>query len=942
MSLLERLEAKKKDNGAQEDESLTGGEVLTQAIQNIPSSAGQLVSDITMPIRHPIMTAQSLASLGRGIYQLTTPGEQPDEATAKAVGKFFADRYGTFEGFKKSFAQDPLGILSDISVVFTGGAAAAAKVPGVAGRTTATISKVGDVIDPVLGGAKLIGATAKGVGNVATPLLGLTTGAGADAISTAVKAGASGPEAQKLFLENMRGQVSPDEIVPKALQAMKDLSGQKTKDFKSSKKQLALESTPIVFTKITDKIADFEKSKMFEGMSELSAKAQDKLNNIKKIVAEFEANPKLHNAKGLDILKRRIDAEYPTGINVGDAGMVVTDIRNSIKSQILKEVPEYGKVMKDYELAINLEKQFRSELSLGRNANAGTTLRKLQSAMRNNVNTSYGNRLNMLNMLDPSLVTEIGGQALNAITPRGLQGLTAGAMAGYGGFFNPAALAGLPLQSPRLVGETAFKIGQLQKSLQPLKSRTALQTARSARLFGEFQRATDTDDQAELLRLLLKNPDLEDSTESFKSNEINDLKGDALQLKDQFGDDDDDTDVLSLAEGGDVSMTANNIVNDVLLLYRSAFSPEELQTEPLKKQVMSMLRIENDLENPKFQDQIYKEIQTYRNRLQADMRKSNSNEMDSLKKMQNLLDQSLNKNIEDGFATGDEMIIDQLKYAPNLYQNFVDFNNEDDAIDTKEKIANKILQQIENNDYTPKNVVNLMFAHKQFAPNQTMPTLINKLQSTLPEDKFVDVKDILKDGIISKAFSVSKQQSNIAENFSNVMNGQKEIVDALFSPIEVARLKGFKKNVLPGLNKEIKDNPENINNIMISALAKKDLLNFAKPIADDSSLDIARQTLQRFQEPLVTKDPSLEIDVDEGLQLEAMPMQMPIENIDPQMGSQNLQTSISNFAMPSIEQPLFAQPRSELSLPQIISPTILPDELDREIAMRKSGIAGLV
>ena len=191
MSLLERLEAKKKDNGAQEDESLTGGEVLTQAIQNIPSSAGQLVSDITMPIRHPIMTAQSLASLGRGIYQLTTPGEQPDEATAKAVGKFFADRYGTFEGFKKSFAQDPLGILSDISVVFTGGAAAAAKVPGVAGRTTATISKVGDVIDPVLGGAKLIGATAKGVGNVATPLLGLTTGAGADAISTAVNARSS-------------------------------------------------------------------------------------------------------------------------------------------------------------------------------------------------------------------------------------------------------------------------------------------------------------------------------------------------------------------------------------------------------------------------------------------------------------------------------------------------------------------------------------------------------------------------------------------------------------------------------------------------------------------------------------------------------------------------------------------------------------------------------
>ena len=129
MSLLERLEEQRKNNSSQEEDSMPISEVLGQAVSNIPSSAGQLVSDITMPIRHPIQTAQSLASLGRGIYQLTTEGEQPDEATAKAVGKFFVDRYGSFEGFKKSFAEDPLGIVSDISVVFTGGAGLAAKVP---------------------------------------------------------------------------------------------------------------------------------------------------------------------------------------------------------------------------------------------------------------------------------------------------------------------------------------------------------------------------------------------------------------------------------------------------------------------------------------------------------------------------------------------------------------------------------------------------------------------------------------------------------------------------------------------------------------------------------------------------------------------------------------------------------------------------------------------
>ena len=56
------------------------------------------------------------------------------------------------------------------------------------------------------------------------------------------------------------------------------------------------------------------------------------------IVKEFEKNPKLHNAKGLDILKRRIDAEYPTGLNVGDSGVVVTELRNLVKSKISDKI----------------------------------------------------------------------------------------------------------------------------------------------------------------------------------------------------------------------------------------------------------------------------------------------------------------------------------------------------------------------------------------------------------------------------------------------------------------------------------------------------------------------------------------------------------------------------------------------------------------------------
>jgi hypothetical protein len=205
----------------------------------------------------------------------------------------------------------------------------------------------------------------------------------------------------------------------------------------------------------------------------------------------------------MDNLKRKIDAEYPTGLAVGDAGMVVSEIRNSVKAQIIDEVPEYGKVMKDYEIAINLEKQYMSELSLN-SKNAGTTLRKLQSAMRNNVNTNYGNRLEMLKNLDPNLVTEISGQALSNIAPRGIQGASAGTIGAVAPFTNPMALAALPLQSPRLVGEAALKAGQASRKLKPLQSQTALQLARASRVAGELERASPSEKQKELLRLLSK------------------------------------------------------------------------------------------------------------------------------------------------------------------------------------------------------------------------------------------------------------------------------------------------------------------------------------------------------------------------------------------------------------------------------------------------------
>jgi len=163
------------------------------------------------------------------------------------------------------------------------------------------------------------------------------------------------------------------------------------------------------------------------------------------------------------------------GKTSGKGASVVSKARNIINNKIKEASPEYAKTMKAYEEAINLEKEIRTSLSLGNKASADAALRKLLSVMRNNANTNFGLRLENLKKLEEaggvSLTPSLAGASLSQITPRGIQaaispyGLGA---AGYGlGYLSPEFATLMAASSPRIVGEAAFKSGQLQGLLPP-------------------------------------------------------------------------------------------------------------------------------------------------------------------------------------------------------------------------------------------------------------------------------------------------------------------------------------------------------------------------------------------------------------------------------------------------------------------------------------------
>lgn len=190
-------------------EGMGWGDVATEAVKNVIPSAKRAAGEIWDAVSDPVGTAKAVGNVALGGIQKLIPGEQEEEKYADAVGQYFADRYGSMEGFKKSLAYDPVGVLSDLSSVFTGGAGLAkglGKAAGVASaRAGANLATVGKGLekaarytDPVQVPAFLLGKA-------------VDIGYGKD-MSAAQKFYQSALGLNTGFSNNSKARFSPDEV----------------------------------------------------------------------------------------------------------------------------------------------------------------------------------------------------------------------------------------------------------------------------------------------------------------------------------------------------------------------------------------------------------------------------------------------------------------------------------------------------------------------------------------------------------------------------------------------------------------------------------------------------------------------------------------------------------------------------------------------------------
>ena len=362
--------------------------------------------------------------------------------------------------------------LANLGIRAAGGATSGAATAALIDPETIGSGAVAGAAMPIaVKGAQYAG---KGAKTLLKNTLGATTGTSAETISAAYNAGKN---KSTTFLDNMRGNAGFDDVVESAKAGLNSMRADRAAQYRSGMMDISADKSVLNFAPVDEALQKVQSMGSYKGV-QTNKNASGVVGEISDKIAEWRSlNPaEYHTPEGMDALKRAI-GDIRDATQFGTPARRAADgVYNAVKGEITKQAPTYSKVMGQYASASDELAQIEKALSLGDKTSKDTAIRKLQSLMRNNAQTSYGNRLSLAQQLEQKggveLTPAIAGQAMNTWTPRGITG----AMQKAGGLglagaslLNPSLLAAgavAPLGSPRLMGEALYKAGLLSHAAE--------------------------------------------------------------------------------------------------------------------------------------------------------------------------------------------------------------------------------------------------------------------------------------------------------------------------------------------------------------------------------------------------------------------------------------------------------------------------------------------
>jgi hypothetical protein len=445
---------------------------------HILPSAGQFVGNIGHAIMHPIQTAQSVGDIGMGALEmLGIKGGDEHKPYAQAFGQMMADRYGGLDNLKRTVINDPVGFAADASALF-GGAGLAARGVGMTGAADVA-AQAARLTNPLTAAEVPLRLAGKGA---AQAIGAFGTHTGPRPLEEAAAAGYEGGSKAKAFLGQLT-QREPMEAAVNDLQRgidnlTKDQKGQYAKDMQELAQKTG-SRWQLPFNDIDQAVNNTRLLGGTLAQPSAAAATQATWKRISDYVGNFKAlaqqDPMYATPIGFDGLKRQI-GKLGDPVGSTEQSAIINQVQDAIRKTIIGQVPEYAGYMKAFESAQRIIDDLRRTFSLGytQRGFADTQLRKLQSVLRDNVNTSYGHRAKLAEYLvdngAPDLLARLAGQALSPMTPRGFGklagsiGIEIAAILGLGtsaGLGPVAVGAGLaPFMSPYLMGRTAYGLGR--------------------------------------------------------------------------------------------------------------------------------------------------------------------------------------------------------------------------------------------------------------------------------------------------------------------------------------------------------------------------------------------------------------------------------------------------------------------------------------------------
>jgi hypothetical protein len=457
-------------------QSSRGFDPLAMIINAPGSLYKNTIGGLYEAVTNPIQTATGVLDVAAGGLQNMLPASvqayvnrydpNPEaaaraRAAASAVGQEYASTYGTPSGFAQTIESDPFRVLGDVSMLAGGGSAAArlARLP----QTSQALARTSQITNPVnaLVGAARLAAPVVTQGPAA--VIGLATGAGPETVRTAFRSGQTGNQA---FLENMRGNVPMTNVLDDARANLENIRQARQAEYRSGMADVSQDQTVLNFNNIDNAITQASNVGQYRGQP-INPRAAQALQEIRDVVDQWrQLDPvQFHTPEGMDALKQRIGAIQETiPFENRAAQRVASTIYNSVRNEISNQAPVYARTMQAYTESSDLIREIERALSLGQRASADTAMRKLQSLTRNNVNTNYGQRVQLANELEQQggrdIMTALAGQSMSSPIPRNLAGQAAGIGGLLSSISNPSVLAAAPFMSPRLMGEAAYGLGQ--------------------------------------------------------------------------------------------------------------------------------------------------------------------------------------------------------------------------------------------------------------------------------------------------------------------------------------------------------------------------------------------------------------------------------------------------------------------------------------------------